>query len=169
MTAPRGVATRCAILALLLAASPAQAARQGEIGEVSEGYINIRVTVAPRLAIRGVNDANLARGAAVQPACVETNSATGRYAITGSGSGTGGAFALTGDSGQALPFAAAWGDAGGGVQPLLPGKKVNAASGVAECSATRGNAALRLAARAQDNAGSADTYAGALTLVIAPL
>lgn len=141
---------------------PAIAAQQGNIGETSSASIGISVSVAPRMALLGATDSAIPGdpGLATRRICVSANSATGGYSLAGTGSGERGSFALASADGTSLPLALGWSDGAGDPIALEPAGPVSA------IAAANGCAALTFSTPAASDGAA---YAGAVTLVLAPL
>jgi hypothetical protein len=158
-----------AILGGMVFATPACAAIQGEISVKSTASLQISVSVAPRIGVSGLADTALVATAgnqtasALQSACIATNSATGAYSLTGTGSGADGAFVLAAADGAEVPLVLSWSG-----QALVAGEPLAA-------SAQGCGAALAVAAQpGSDMSGAgqpdpAQPAAGLLTLTFAPL
>lgn len=163
-----------------MGAGPVHAATQGDLGAASTGTLRITVSVASRALLSGLADVALTSSetagdlAATQTVCIWTNAATRRYSVTATGSGSNGAFELAGqgDTPASLPFSAQWiassTDSTG--ETLVPNQPLAArlpADALAGCPGGHGTARLALAVPGPDGA-TAGTYAGQLTLLVAP-
>jgi len=154
-------ATRLLGAVLLLAGAPpalAQKARIGNLSDVAFGAISNLSTDAVQ----------------AQSVCAYTQSATGRYMVTATGSGAGGAFELT--SGTApLAYEVEWAasagqSSGAALAPGVPLTGVSSAASQQTCNSGPPASAslvvvLRAAALGSAGAGS---YSGTLSVLIAP-
>jgi hypothetical protein len=102
--------------------------------------------------------------------CVYSNGLTGRYTVTGTGQGTGGAFQVSAGVSR-LPVSITYDDGAGAVAmtPGVAAQKLNAVSTSIDCIGGT-NAQIRASVRASDmRTAASGTYAGVLTLVVAPI
>ena len=163
----RRVATILVGVSALMAASQAQAARQGSLGAVSTGTIGITVSIAPRARISAPDDvvfdaSGRTAGALSQRLCLSSNSATGALAVSAIGSGEAGALELSNGE-QTIGYTVSW------LTPGAAGANLNVAASRAECAGGRGAAALVVAldpAHLEEARGRA--YTGTLTLIVSP-
>lgn len=169
---------RCAIPslgALALLSSAAFAATQGTVGFNSTGTVNINLDVNDEVRISNLTDINLGVFAGVDisgssAACVYRNG-TGNYQLSASGSGAAGAFTLT-DGVSTVPYSVAYDD-GTGPLGASSGTAITGRTGgdptSSTCATTGNNGTVTVTVLATDAAGlSAATYAGILTLTVAP-
>ena len=175
----------CLLLASALAcglgAGQASAATQGSLGGTSTGSISISASVPNRARITGLSDVaftNQDPGTAAsdaQDVCVWSNTATGAYTITATGSGTGSAFTLTNGS-ATVPYAVEWAATSG--QTTGNALTAGTASAALTSAATHQTCTSGPAASASliVNIGTADlgtmtagsSYTGTLTLLVTP-
>ncbi len=168
----RGVLLGVASAALSVTAL---AATDGAVGFNSTGTIDITLTVNDEVRISNLTDINLGVFAGADAigssnACVYRNG-TGAYQITASGDGAGGAFTLT-DGTNSVAYSIDYDD-GTGAQPMTTGITVLGRSGAdpasSTCATTGDNATVTATVAAVDAATlPAGTYAGTLTLLVAP-
>jgi hypothetical protein len=137
-----------------MAASQAQAARQGSLGAVSTGTIGITVSIAPRARISAPDDivfdaSGRTAGALSQRLCLSSNSATGALELS--------------NGEHTIGYTVSW------LTPGAAGANLNVAASRAECAGGRGAAALVVAldpAHLEEARGRA--YTGTLTLIVSP-
>ncbi len=153
----------------------ALAATDGAVGFNSTGTIDITLTVNDEVRISNLTDINLgvfagadANGSSA--ACVYRNG-TGAYQITATGDGAGGAFTLT-DGTNSVAYSIDFDD-GTGALPMTSGLPVIGRTGAdpasSTCATTGNNAVVSATVAAVDAATlPAGTYAGTLTLLVAP-
>jgi hypothetical protein len=163
-------------LSSLFAAGQAHAARDGSLGPVSTGSINISASIAPRVQISAPTDMvfdhlGKATTSISQRLCLSSNWAPGSFVVSAIGSGDGGALVISNgyqSVGYTVRLAAH--------ESVIPidngqaGVKLGAATSPEECEQGTGAAALIVgldAARLHEVSTGAP-YIGALTLIIAP-
>lgn len=170
-------------VALLLAASftsSVGAATQGTLGSTSQGSITISASVPNRIEISGLSDVSFlnqdpsSNASNNQDVCVWSNTASGGYNITASGSGASSAFTLA-NGALTVPYSVEWATSTG----QTSGTALTAATNVTgltssatspDCSTGSKSASLIVnmaATDLQSMAGGA-TYTGTLTLLVAP-
>lgn len=176
--AVRGLALM-GMTAAALAGAPVLAANQGSVGATSTGSIAITASVPSRARISNLTDVNFTSvdpSSAVshtQGPCVWSNTATRKYTLTASGSGTGGAFTLT-DGAIEVPYSVGWAAAAGAttVADLTAGTSTSALTATANnINCTAGvDSTLKVSIGADDlqDMVAANTYQGTLTLVVTP-
>lgn len=153
----------------------ALAATDGVVGPTSTGTVDISLDVNDLVRISNLTDINLGVFAGVDavgtsPACVYRNG-TGNYNLTASGDGTAGAFTLT-DGTNTVPYSVSYDD-GSGAAPATSGAVLGGLTGADPasdtCGTTGNNGTIEVTVAAADAAGlPAATYAGTLTLLVAP-
>jgi len=161
-------------------AGPAEAARQGEMGATSSGSVGISLSVAPRARISGLKDISISEAdpasnlRTTQNICVWSNSPAGAYTLTAGGSGSGGAFELTGGQ-QTLAYSVEWAQGAGqdSGQTLAGGQtaaNLQTAATQSDCSGGTGSASLVVAMDSAQLAAAepGTSYTGALTLTVSP-
>ncbi|MDC0359042.1 hypothetical protein OAO01_09520 [Oligoflexia bacterium] len=111
----------------------------GEVGAQSTGSANISVIIPALIKISNISNLNLGTfggAGALQSddqVCIYSNSSSGNYHVTASGSGTANAFALENGAGKQIAYALKWND-----QPSTVGS-VTLSSGVASGTQTGAN------------------------------
>jgi hypothetical protein len=174
------VITAVGLLSLL--ASPVSAATQGSFGATSTGSISINASVPGRVRISGLSDVDFSNvdpsAAAVdaQSVCVWSNTSTRGYSITATGSGTANAFTLTDGSAPAVPYTVEWAGSSGqtsGVALAAGSALTGQASTAINSDCTAGPAAsaslvVSIGSPTLQSMTAGVTYAGTLTLVVAP-
>lgn len=153
----------------------ATAATDGTVGFNSTGTVVITLDVNDEVRISNLTDINLGVFAGVDAsgssaACVYRNG-TGAYQITATGDGVAGAFTLT-DGTNTVAYSVDFDD-GSGALAMTSGTtlagRTGADPGSATCATTGNNANVTATVLATDAATlPAGTYAGTLTLVVAP-
>ncbi|MBT8143709.1 MAG: hypothetical protein KJO55_03350 [Gammaproteobacteria bacterium] len=153
----------------------AVAATQGTVGFTSTGTLNINLAVNDEVRISNLTDINLGVFAGVDAvgtsaACVYRNG-TGNYQITASGDGAASAFTLT-DGVNTVPYSVQWDD-GLGASAVTTGVALIGQTGADDasptCATTGPNGTVTVTVAATDANGlPAATYAGVLTLLVAP-
>ncbi len=151
------------------------AATQGAVGFNSTGTLDISLTVNDEVRISNLTDINLgvfggADAVGTSSACVYRNG-TGNYQITATGDGAAGAFTLT-DGTNTVAYSVSYDD-GSGAQGATSGVTLAGLTGADAasntCAVTGDNATVQVTVAAADAATlPAATYAGTLTLVVAP-
>lgn len=160
-----------------LVGTAAYAATQGAVGGNSTGTIDVSVQVNDEVRISNLTDisgvfdgTNDVTGTSA--ACVYRNG-TGLYRLTASGDGIGGAFTLTdGVIATPIPYSVSFDD-GNGAQSLGAGSPLTGLNGADPtsdtCATTGNNGTVAVSIGATDLLSApASTYAGTLTLVVAP-
>jgi hypothetical protein len=174
----------CALVgaAAALAASPVSAATQGSFGATSTGSVNINASVPGRVRISGLSDVTLSNvdpsvtAIDAQSICVWSNTSTRGYSITATGSGTASAFTLTDGSSPEVPYSVEWAETSGQSSgtSLSAGLALTGQTSTATNSdCTAGPAAsaslvVSIGSPALQSMTAGVTYAGTLTLVVAP-
>jgi hypothetical protein len=160
----------------LLAASQAEAARQGSLGAVSSGTIAISVSIAPRVEISAPRDIAFDPGGKTasgtsQSLCLSSNSATGAVRVSAIGSGDAGELELS-DGQQTIAYTLAWAARGTPVQSGsgAPAMELRTAASRGECVDGRGSAAFVVALDPAhlEQVRTGRPYTGTLTLVVSP-
>lgn len=157
------------------AGNTALAATDGSVGFNSTGTVDISLTVNDEVRISNLSDINLgvfagADAVGSTDACVYRNG-TGAYRITATGSGAGGAFALT-DGTNSVAYTVDYDDGTGAVAmgaaaPMIG--RTGADPSSATCATTGNNATVTTTVAAATAASlPAGTYTGTLTLLVAP-
>lgn len=154
----------------------ALAATDGVVGPTSTGTVDISLDVNDLVRISNLTDINLgvfsgADAVGTSAACVYRNG-TGNYSLTASGDGTGGAFTLDDGAGTTVPYSVSYND-GSGAAPATAGALLGGLTGADPasdtCGTTGNNGTIEVTVAAADAAGlPAATYAGTLTLLVAP-
>ncbi|MGB5247557.1 MAG: hypothetical protein WBM54_04850 [Woeseia sp.] len=154
----------------------ALAATQGTVGPNSTGTLDITLGVSDAVRISNLADINLGAFAGVDAvgtsvACVFRNG-TGNYQLTATGSGPLGEFRLANGT-DTVDYSVRYNDANTGAQAVTSGTLLSGLTGAdpvsSTCATTGNNATVEVTVAATDAAGlPAATYAGTLTLVVAP-
>ena len=145
------------------------AATDGTLGATSSGSLNITATIDDLVNISRLDDLDVgslspSNLTATEAFCIYRNG-TGAYQITATGSGTGGAFAVT-DGSIDLPYTLTIN--GNAVAPGAPLSGTGANQTSIVCGATD-NAALTIAFNSTEiAAANTGLYSGVLTLTVAP-
>lgn len=157
-----------------LALSTAQAAQDGERGSTSTGSLQISLQIQQEVRLSGLRDLQLSSdqhsARAQSPACIYVSD-TGQYQLSASGSGAGQAFMLR-SADASLPYAVHYDD-GRGSQTLVSGNTLRGLRGgdtgspICENTGENGTVQVQVPPEALQNA-TPGTYAGTLTLLIAP-
>jgi spore coat protein U-like protein len=178
----RGLFKHGLLLALCapVMASPAIAESQGSLGSTSTGSVSISATVPGRVQISGLTDILFgtvdptAAAASAEDVCVWSNTSGRGYTVAASGDGASNAFTLT-DGTNDLAYAVEWADSAGQSSgtALVSGTALGGLASSATnptCSAgPAATASLIVRMGAADlQAAVAGSYAGTLTLVVAP-
>lgn len=162
-----------------IAGAPAFAATQGSMGSTSTGTVSITATVPNRALITSLADVSFANAdpsAAVsnsQGPCVWSNTATRKYTITASGSGTAGAFTLT-DGTVVVPYSVSWANSANASSPsaLTAGTAtaalVASATNISCSAGVDSTLKVGIAASDLQNMVATNSYQGTLTLVVTP-
>jgi hypothetical protein len=172
----------CALLALasgFALATPAQAVTQGSIGATSTGAVSITASVPNRASITSLSDITFASvdpasaATSTQGPCVWSNTATRKYTIKATGSGTASAFSLT-DGTVIVPYSVGWAATAGAssFSALTSGT----ASAALTATATTVGCSAGVDSTLQVSIGATDlqtmvatnSYTGTLTLVVTP-
>jgi hypothetical protein len=153
----------------------ALAATDGAVGFNSTGTVDISLDVNDEVRISSLTDINLGVFAGVDAvgtsaACVYRNG-TGNYNLTASGDGAAGAFTLT-DGTNTVAYSVTYDD-GSGVLAAATGVSLTGLTGADPasdtCGGTGNNGTIEVTVAAAAAAGlPAATYAGTLTLLVAP-
>jgi hypothetical protein len=143
--------------------------------QISRNF-QVRLRVAEMIRISGLDSIDLGAFDGVNSRqgeddfCVYSNGMTGRYTVTGYGQGGGGAFQVASGAGT-LPVQVEYDD-GTGLAPMTPGapaQKQNADRVSIDCIGGS-NAQIRTTVEAADLRNApAGTYAGEITLIVAPI
>lgn len=169
------------VAASALASGTAHAATQGTLGATSTGSVSISVSVPNRARITGLNDITIANqdpNSAVnnaQNVCVWSNTATKKYTVTASGSGTASAFTLANAS-LSVPYSVQWAGSSGATSgtALTAGTASTAFTSTATDQAcatgATSSASLVVNMATADLGGmqAATSYTGTLTLLVTP-
>ncbi len=150
-------------------------ATDGAVGFNSTGTVDISLDVNDEVRISGLTDINLGTFAGVDAvgtsaACVYRNG-TGNYNLTASGDGAAGAFTLT-DGTNTVAYSVTYDD-GTGATTATTGAVLSGLTGADAasdtCAVTGNNGTIEVTVAAAAAAGlPAATYAGTLTLLVAP-
>jgi hypothetical protein len=171
-----------AAAAMSLLASPATGATQGSFGASSTGSVSINASVPGRVRISGLSDVTFSNVdpsvAAVdsQSICVWSNTSTRGYSITATGSGTANAFTLTDGASPEVPYTVEWAETSGqtsGTSLTAGSALTGQASTAINSDCTAGPAAsaslvVSMGSSTLQSMTTGVTYAGTLTLVVAP-
>lgn len=165
----------------LLIATGASAATDGSLGATSTGTVKVTASVPNRVELSGLTDvaftnqdpASAASNA--QNVCVWSNTSTGGYHVTATGSGTGSAFTLA-NGALTVPYSVQWAGSTGQTSgsPLTSGTALTGLTSTAvnpTCSAgpaTTASLIVNIAATDLQTMKASTTYTGTLTLVVAP-
>lgn len=170
-----------AAIGLGLGGSPAMAATQGSFAATSTGSVAISASVPSRARITGLQDVAFlnqdpaSAAAAAQNVCVWSNTASGAYTITATGSGTASAFTLT--NGLAtVPYSVEWaassGQTSGNVLTAgtASSSLTSAATNQTCASGPAASASLivKIASADLGNMVPGSNYTGTLTLLVTP-
>jgi hypothetical protein len=164
-----------------LASSPASAATQGSFGPTSAGSVTISASVPSRARITGLQDVAFTNqdptspAASAQNVCVWSNTASGTYTITATGSGTASAFTLTNGS-ATVPYSVEWAASSGQTSgsALAAGTAsaslTSAATNQTCASGPSASASLivKIASADLGNMVAGSNYTGTLTLLVTP-
>lgn len=159
---------------------PAGAASDGTIGGTSSGSLLVSLTVPQLVRISSLDDIDLGTFSGAgdvtgrDDVCVW--STTRGYRVTASGSGTAGAFQLTGASPtDVIPYQVQWADAAGETSgaALSTGAALNAQSAATSSPTCGGGSALNASvivviAETDMTAATASAYSGTLSLLVEP-
>ncbi len=163
---------------LMVAGSTAFAATQGSQGATSTGDLTITAVVTHQVQISDLDDMTvdyagwdgIADLKTTESVCVWSNANGGHYNITATGSGGSGAFEITGGAGT-LPYTVDW-TGGGAATTLTTGTVAAGMTGAnhgVDCTAGGNTATLDVTLAAVNlSTAAAGTYAGTLTLLVAP-
>ncbi len=165
-----------------LLASPVSAATQGSFGATSTGSVNINASVPGRVRISGLSDVTFSNvdpsAAAVdaQSVCVWSNTSTRGYSVTATGSGTANAFTLTDGASPEVPYTVEWAGTSGQTSgtSLTAGSALTGQTSTAinsDCTAGPAASAslvVSIGSPTLQSMTAGVTYAGTLTLVVAP-
>ena len=168
--------------ALSLLSSPAWGATQGSFGATSTGSISIDASVPGRVRISGLSDVSFSNVdpslAAIdaQNICVWSNTSTRGYSITATGSGAANAFTLTDGASPEVPYTVEWAQTSGQTSgtSLTAGSALTGQTSTAiNADCTAGPAAsasliVSMGSPTLQGMTAGVTYAGTLTLVVAP-
>ena len=105
---------------LALVAMDASAASQGSLEPVSYGQMTVQVEIPAKVRISGLSNMDFGIFPGVgtgdmnmdQDVCVYSNTPSGKYRVTATGSGAGGAFTML-NAGATIPYQAYWNDVTG--------------------------------------------------------
>lgn len=169
-------AWRVLCLPLLIAASEAEAARQGSLGPTSAGTISISASIAPHARITAPEDiafdgTGKAANRLAQNLCLTSNSLTRSFVVSAIGSGDAGALELF-DGHQTVGYTVEWASR----EDAIPGesgatkRELRAAASKTECDTGRGSTALVVAVDPAhfDEVHTGAPFTGTLTLIVAP-
>jgi hypothetical protein len=160
------------------AAGMANAATDGNLGATSQGTLTISLTIDPLVQISDLDDITLPTFTGTGPVsgsddvCVYSNN--GGFDITATGSGASSAFTLAGTGTNTIPYSVAWANSSGATSgtsmstsvPL--DNQVATFTGGADCGGGTNTTVLVTVGAADLNVAPTDTYAGILTLMVAP-
>jgi hypothetical protein len=177
----RAIALACLVCALnaTLLLSSSMAATQGSSGATSTGTVAITASVTAQVQISGLSDVTFTNVGVASPVsdaqdvCVWSNTATGGYNITATGSGASSAFTLA-NSLLTVPYSVQWADTSGqttgtGLTPTTAETGQTSNATLPDCGGGS-SASLIISITAADLASmrSSTSYTGTLTLVVAP-
>ena len=169
-------------LSAVLLCGQAHAATQGSLGATSTGSVSITATVPNRAQITALSDVTFTNAdptvaaSNAQSVCVWSNTATKGYSITATGSGTAGAFTLASGVLTAVPYSVQWSQTSG----QSSGTTLTTATALASlvstatkptCTsgpATTASLIVTIGTTDLQNMVAGSSYAGTLTLLIAP-
>lgn len=168
--------------AAILLSAPALAATQGSLGATSTGSVVITASVPNRVQITGLSDISFANAdpsataTSAQNVCVWSNTATRGYTITGSGSGSAGAFTLASANQSAIPYAVEWNDSTSQTTgtsltsgTALAGLTSTATSPICASGATSAaSLVVKIGSSDLQKMVAGASYTGTLTLLVAP-
>lgn len=170
-----------ALLAGALGA-PARAATDGSLGATSTGSVTITASVPSRARISGLADVDFTNqdpaiaASDAQDVCVWSNTATGAYTITATGSGAANAFTLS-DGTTTVPYSVEWAASAGATSGAAlttgtaSGTLTSTAANHGCTSGPSATASLVIGVTSADlssmSAGS--NYTGTLTLLVTPI
>jgi hypothetical protein len=171
-----------ALLLATAAAGSANAATQGSLGPTSTGSVAINASVAGRVQISGLRDVTFTgvdAGTAqsdAQDVCVWSNTAGRKYNIKASGSGASGAFTLSSGALTPVNYTVEWNKLAAQTSgtALANGVALTAQDSVATaptCASGPTKSAsliVKMDTTNLQNMQAGATYAGTLTLVVAP-
>lgn len=161
--------------ALTAMASIGHAATQGTPGATSTGTVNINLIVNNQVRISALTDITLPflgpDAVGTSDACIYRNT-TGSYQITATGSGGGNAFTLDDGGGTTIAYLPEYDD-GTGFQTMVTGTPLTTQTGAdndVDCANVAGsNGVVQVTVDGPTAAAlPSNTYAGVLTLVVAP-
>ncbi|MCP5396119.1 MAG: hypothetical protein H6918_05195 [Sphingomonadaceae bacterium] len=176
------IAAACALVSAMLAPVQASAATDGTLGATSQGNISINASVPARARITGLADVSFLNqdptisASDAQDVCVWTNTASGTYQITATGSGTGGAFTIQETGGDTVAYTVAWNSTAGQTSgtSLAAGTASSSLTSVAthqSCTTGPANSASLIVGIANTELSTmlaSTTYSGTLTLLVTP-
>lgn len=174
----RQLALACAFSLIATAAS---AATDGSLGATSTGTVNVSASVPNRVELSGLTDVAFTNqdpasaASKAQSVCVWSNTSTGGYHVTATGSGTGSAFTLASGS-LTVPYSVQWSGTSGQTTgtALTSGTALTGLTSTAvnpTCStgaATTASLIVNIAAADLQSMQASTSYTGTLTLVVAP-
>ena len=169
------------VVAALATPGTALAATQGSLGATSTGTVSISASVPARVRISGLADVAFtnqdpaAAASSAQNVCVYSNTATRGYSITATGDGTANAFTLAGAS-TTVPYSVEWNPASGQTSgtSLTAGASLGSLTSTAtqqQCASGPASSASLVVGISQatlESMQASTSYAGVLTLVVAP-
>jgi hypothetical protein len=158
-------------------AGVAQAATDGTLGATSQGTLNITLTIDPLVQISDLDDIDLGTFTGTGPmtgsdnVCVYSNN--GAFDITATGSGTASAFTLAGTGTNSIAYSVAWANTSGATSGTalttgVPLDNQAATFSGADCGGGTNTTVLVTVGTGALNTAATDTYAGVLTLLVAP-
>lgn len=161
--------------------APASAATDGTLGATSTGSVAITASVPSRARISGLADVDFTNQDPAIPAtdaqdvCVWSNTATGAYTITATGSGASSAFTLS-DGTTTVPYSVEWAASAGATSGTA--LTAGAASGTLTSTAANhgctsgpsATASLVIGVTSADlsSMSAGASYTGTLTLLVTP-
>lgn len=160
-------------LTVLVAASEAEAARQGSLGPVSTGSIGISVSIAPRAQILGPKDIDFGGTASAfaQNVCLSSNSLARSFTVSAVGGGNAGAFELVSGH-QVIAYTVEWATRNETTPSagLTRSTRPRADSSRTDCEHGQSVAALVVAIDPAhlDEVRTGAPFTGLLTLIVAP-
>lgn len=158
------------------AAGMANAATDGTLGATSQGSLNITLTIDPLVQISDLDDIDLGTFTGTGPmtgsdnVCVYSNN--GGFNITATGNGAANAFTLAGSS-ATIPYSVEWANTSGATSgtSMSTGTPLNGQTPTfagADCGGGTNTTVLVTVGTADLGVAPTDSYAGVLTLLVAP-
>ena len=172
----RNVVKTAVLVSAIVTSGTVFAATQGTVGGTSTGDLDITVTVNDAVRISNLTDIVATFDGTndvveTSAACVYRNG-TGNYQITASGDGAGSAFTITDGVAAPIPYTVTYDD-GSGASAMTSTVALTGQTGgdgtSPVCTGTGNNGTIEVTVTAASLLGApASTYAGTLTLTVAP-